>query len=113
MVEWKHRGRVQAQGGGVEESVPWKELEPPTESMGHKMLDQLWGTLVPAERQYRELVFEQAHRFVTQAAGGGGVSSPTRKTFLVRPITPEKRRVDIEVHKGRAFVPDTVPFAAI
>ena len=74
------------------------------------MLDKLWGKLLPAEQRYRESAFEQAHRFVKEAAGGGGVSSPIRKTFLVRPLTPEKRRVDIEVHKGRAFLPDRTCF---
>jgi hypothetical protein len=108
MVEWKHRGRVQAQGGGVEESVPWNELAPPTESMGHTMLDELRDKLLSAEQRFRESAFKQAHRFVKEAARGGGVSSPVRKTFLVRPITRENRRVDIEVHKGQAFVPDNV-----
>ena len=68
MVEWKHRGRVQAQGGGVEESVPWNELDPPTESMGHAMLDELRNKLLPAEQEHRLAAFAEAHGYVAAAA---------------------------------------------
>ena len=49
---------------------------------------------------------EREHRGRVQAQGGGIEESPVRKTFLVRPRTPENERIDIEVQKGMAFVPD-------
>jgi hypothetical protein len=45
MIEWKHRGRVQAQGGEAEESVPWAQINPPTESEGHTIMDKLQNKL--------------------------------------------------------------------
>ena len=61
----------------------------------------------PVEAQRtRKQVLAQAHRFVEEAARGGGIGSPVRKTFLVWPRTPENERIDIEVQKGIAFVPD-------
>ena len=37
----EHRGRFQAQGGGIEESVPWDQDDPPTARQGHRMLTGL------------------------------------------------------------------------
>lgn len=111
MVEWKHRGRIQAQGGGVEESVAWAQIDPPAESEGHSMLERLNSKLPREAQRTRKQALAQAHRFVEEAARGGGIGSPVRKTFLVSPRTPRNERIDIEVQKGIAFVPDVVPTA--
>jgi hypothetical protein len=49
---------MQAQGGGVEESVPWAQMEPPSASCGHQMLDDLRDKLTRAEQGYRQLAFQ-------------------------------------------------------
>lgn len=104
-----NRGRVQAQGGGIEESVSWAQENPPTGDEGHGNLEQLHGMLTPAEQEYREEGFAQAHMFVTQAESQGGVDASMgmiSKTFPRKPRR-DHRRVDIEVHTGKAFVPVT------
>jgi hypothetical protein len=37
----KHRGRIQAQEGGIEKSIPWARDSPPTESGMLEMCDAL------------------------------------------------------------------------
>jgi len=49
-----HRGRVQAQGGGTEKSVPWAQDQPPTASDGQRLLDELAAQLTDAELQARQ-----------------------------------------------------------
>lgn len=101
----EHRGRVQAQGGGTEESVPWAQSSPPTASDGHRMLEELAARLTPAELQARQDGFAQAHDFINRAAQAGGVG-PVKKSFPRKPVRGGIR-VDIEVQKGMAFVPDS------
>lgn len=73
------------------------------------MLEELRSKLSPRERELRDAAFRQADAFIQRAAAAGGVG-PVKKTF---PRLPDQdgRRVDIEVHKGLAFVPlpTTVP----
>ena len=99
-----HRGRVQAQGGGTEKSVSWAHDEPPTASDGQRMLDQLAAQLSPAELQARQDAFAQAREFINRAAQAGGIG-PIKKSFPRKPVRGGIR-VDIEVQKGIAFVPD-------
>lgn len=99
----RHRGRVQAQGPGVEESVPWAQATPPTVADGHRMLDELRAKLSRTEQEHREVAFEQAHQFVDRVGRSGGTGH-TSKSFPQR-SRPDHRRVDIEVHAGLAFVP--------
>ncbi|MCI0460549.1 MAG: hypothetical protein L0Z62_26645 [Gemmataceae bacterium] len=104
-----HRGRVQAQGGGVEIAESWDQDDPLLASEGHTKLDRLKSRLIPAEQKHREEAFREAHEFVDRAAATGvGACANTRKSFPRKPRR-DHRRVDIEVHKGRAFVPDPPP----
>lgn len=107
-VATANRGRIQAQGNGLETSRAWCQPTPPTRSEGHGFIDELIAQLSQREFQERERGFIQARRFVDQAAIGGGVASPAKKSFPQPPL-PRGRRVDIEVHKGTAFVPDPDP----
>ncbi len=100
----EHRGRVQAQGGGTEESVAWAQSEPPTESEGQDFLDQLASTLNPSELKARQGALTEARQFIERAARCGGVGV-TKRSFPRRPLKGGIR-VDIEVQKGLAFVPD-------
>lgn len=100
-----HRGRIQAQGGGLEKSVAWSQSEPPTVSEGLNMIDDLISQLTPKEYKIREKSFEQAKNFINQAAEGGGINALIKKSFLVKGT--KDIRVDIEIIKGRAFIPDS------
>lgn len=96
-----HRGRVQAQGGGTEQSVSWAQDLPPTTTDGHRMLDKLYNQLTASEQRDRDDAFRLAHNFVDAAGAKGGVDAPVSKSFP----RGQTIRVDIEVNKGRAFVP--------
>src|SRR5262249_5922511 len=95
-----HRGRVQAQGGGTQKSVPWAQSSPPTASDGQRLLDQL----TDAELRTRQAEFAQARGFIDRAAKAGGVG-PVKKSFPLKAVRGGIR-VDIEVQKEIAFVPD-------
>jgi hypothetical protein len=103
-TEPAHRGRIQAQGGGIEKSVSWSRQIPPTESEMMAMVAQLESKLTPAERRDRQVALQQLRQFIHNAAKGYGMSvlsnSYPYRTF--RGI-----RVDLEVLKGRAAVPDS------
>src|SRR5438067_3024446 len=102
-----HRGRVQAQGGGTEESEPWAEPAPPTAGDVLRTIDVLEARLTPKERREREQPFADLRRYVRNAAAAGGISAsdrPVKKSFLKR--GSRDVRVDLEVLKGSACVPD-------
>lgn len=96
-----HRGRFQAQGGGLEESEPWNEDEPLQALKGHHLLSRLQDKIPVREGKVRQGSFLKAHRFIDSAASSGGVG-PCKKSFVVR--GSRDRRVDIEVQSGLAFV---------
>lgn len=102
-----HRGRFQAQGNGVEKSVPWGQDSAPTTAQGHTWLDVLWEMLPAREQRDREGDFAEAHDFVDESAKRGGLPSdsqyPVAKSFPRRPAKGG-RRVDVEIHAGKAFV---------
>src|SRR5260370_32567867 len=99
-----HRGRVQAQGGGTEESVPWTQTSAPTVADVLRILDELEAKLTPAEKKYREEAFGQARAFVRNVPAPG-LSARTSKSFPRN--TAGDIRVDIEVIAGLACVPDS------
>lgn len=98
-----HRGRIQAQGGGLEASVSWVQLKPPTAAEGQAMLQALQTQLSPKDLRARATAFQKAGKFIDNAGKAGGVSAPVSKTFLVKGT--RDIRVDIEVITGQAFVP--------
>ena len=99
-----HRGRLQAQGGGVEESEPWAQGDPFEASAARTLLGKLENKLVPRERELRGPAFEQARDYIARAEQLGGVDAFFKKSYP-QPPRPDQRRVDIDVLCGRAFVP--------
>lgn len=95
-----HRGRFQAQGGGLEESEPWDEPRPLQALTGHILLSGLRFKIPTREATIRRDSFLKAHRFIDSAASSGGVG-PCKKSFVVR--GSRDQRVDIEVQSGLAF----------
>jgi hypothetical protein len=102
-----HRGRIQAQGGGTEESEAWAQSSPPTLSELLRLIDRLEARLTPRERRIRAKGFAQLRRYVENAARFGGVDAPVPKSFP-NPPTGDVR-VDLEVISGKAGVPEDPP----
>lgn len=100
-----HRGRIQAQGGGLEKSVAWSQATPPTVTEGLTVIDELIRQLSSAEYQIRAKAFEDARKFVIRTADNHGVDCLVKKSFRVKGT--QDIRVDIEITKGRAFIADS------
>jgi uncharacterized protein with von Willebrand factor type A (vWA) domain len=101
----RHRGRIQAQGGGLEKSEPWARPTPPTEGEMLEMCDRLEMRLTPREREDRERPFADLRQYIRRAARSGGVSAPfAPRSFPKR--GSKDIRVDLEVITGMACVPD-------
>lgn len=98
-----NRGRFQAQGGGLEESRSWAEVEIPTKGNGHGYLNELKAQLQPADLELRQSCFERANKWVDEAPSKGYVVvTPVKTSFLM--IPPKKGiRVDGELYSGAAF----------
>lgn len=98
--EPQHRGKIQAQGGNLEESEAWAQDRPLTLNEGLTLLDKLKAKLPNKELLLRQTAFDKAKEFIEQAGENGGIDAQVSKTFRVtRDI-----RVDIEVIKGTAFL---------
>lgn len=96
----KHRGRIQAQGNGLEKSVSWSRDEPLSKEDGLKLLGNLKEQLSKKELQARERELEKARRHIESVQGGE--DAPSSLTFLNRKTRDV--RVDIEIWSGTAFV---------
>ena len=96
----KHRGRVQAQGGGLEESESWSQDEPPSKELGVSLLEKLKLKLTKKELSAREKQFEDAKRYIENVEGG--IDAVKKKTFRNRKT--KDIRVDVEVLAGTAFI---------
>ena len=100
-----HRGRIQAQGGGIEKSVSWSRATPPTVTEGLTMIDELISQLSPVEYQIRAKASEDARKFVIRTGDNQGVDCLVKKSFRVKGT--QDIRVDIEIIKGRAFIAES------
>jgi hypothetical protein len=99
----KNRGRIQAQGGGFEESISWSSENPPTVVDGLSFLDELVELLPYSEKIIREKEIDRARNFIQNSSYKGGIDAPVSKTFKVN--GSKNSRIDIEVIKGKAFIP--------
>lgn len=98
-----NRGRIQAQGGGLEKSRSWTMETIPTKPDGHNYIKELKDELTPTELSVRTQCFERATKWVNNAPSKGYVAvTPIMMTF--KPSPPMKDiRVDGEIHSGAAF----------
>jgi RHS repeat-associated protein len=97
-----HRGRIQAQGAKLEESVAWNQDTPLTASDAKKKLEELKGKLNKKDLAARQDAFKKADKYIDNAAKCGGADAHISQTFKVKDTKSE--RVDIEVITGKAFV---------
>lgn len=100
----EHRGRFQAQGGGIEESEAWAQEKPLTVSSALGLIKALIEKLKPRDYERRKKQFEKAEDIVKEAGKNGGVFARFSRSFKVRGSKDE--RVDIEVLGGQAFIAD-------
>ena len=103
----KHRGRIQAQNGDLNESSAWDQEAPLTADEGHRRLNEVYARLTDAQRRQRERALDKAHAWIDACAAGGGVEVvglPVSKPFG-GPPGRRRLRIDIEVKAGKAFVP--------
>lgn len=96
-----HRGRVQSQGGPVNDSEPWAQEKPLSRNKGIRLSYMLESRPSAKERLLRQAAFVSARAFMNAAHKKGGVQAFTSKTYMVKGDL--HRRVDIEVHQGLAF----------
>jgi hypothetical protein len=91
--------RLQAQGGGLEESVVLTEVSAITVAQGLDGLKTLKGKISGTEREQRADCFRRAERFIRNAPAGGGIGPPG-KSF---PLPRSDIRVDVEILSGVNF----------
>jgi hypothetical protein len=99
-----NRGRIQAQGGGTEKSESWAQAEPPTVMEMLKRCTLLEGKLTDTERRDRKELLEDLRAFIKRAGASGGIDAFVSKSFVK--WGSGDIRIDLEIHKGRACVPD-------
>lgn len=99
-----HRGRIQSQGGNIEDSEPWNQENPILASVAKNMANILESRHSKKEKKLREIAFRRARAFIKQAKLNGGVSHPVSQNYMIK--GDAHRRIDIEVKKGIAFVDD-------
>ena len=95
----KNRGRVQAQGTHLEESVSWDTDEPVTVKDVQDKLEELKRKLSKRDLKDRKEAFEKAKNFIENGNNCNGLDAPISKTFMVKGTKHE--RVDIEILSGR------------
>jgi len=101
----EHRGRFQAQGNSLEESEPWAQDLAFLHSEGITLLNALERKISRKDRLLRELAFKQCRRCIDEASKNNGISvADTGKPFIKSFPKNYKERVDLEVHKGVAFI---------
>ena len=96
-----HRGRIQAQGTNLEESVSWNQDTPLTIEDAKDKIEELKRKLNKKDLVLRKEAFAKAEKFIEKAGKCGGVDAPVSKTSMVKDTKHE--RVDIEVISGKAF----------
>ncbi|KAA3622600.1 MAG: hypothetical protein DWQ02_25755 [Bacteroidetes bacterium] len=96
----RHRGRIQAQGDGLEESESWAQDEPLTKKEGLSILEKLKLKLKKSDYLLRKDQFEDAKRFIENI--DGGIDAVKKKTFRNRKT--KDARIDIEILGGTAFI---------
>ena len=95
----KNRGRVQAQGTHIEESVSWDTDKPVTVKDVQDKLEELKRKLSKRDLKDREEAFKKAKNFIENGNSCNGLDAPISKTFMVKGTKHEC--VDIEIISGR------------
>ena len=97
-----HRGRIQSQGGKIEDSESWNYNMPISEKTAKDKVNILKARHTRKEQKLRSNAFDKAYNFIDNAKSAFGVDAQVHQTFMVKGSKNE--RVDIEVITGKAFV---------
>lgn len=100
-----HRGRIQSQGGKIEDSEKWEFQEPISSKTAKSKIETLKNRHPKREKTIRANAFQKAKKFIDISEKAGGIQVVDKlfsKTFMVK--GSKHKRVDIEVKKGKAFV---------
>lgn len=100
MLAHMHRGRLQSQGGGLNDSKPWAQPAPLKHKPAIGMSHALESMASNKEKKLRAVAHSKSRAFMNAAQAAGG-TGPTSKTYMVK--GDPHRRVDIEVRNGTAF----------
>jgi RHS repeat-associated protein len=100
----QHRGRLQIQGRDLrqESSWPWAQSTPPNKTAALSELAILWSQLSRREQQLRTQAYTQAQSFIQRGPHYAGKPWTFQNPNL--PAKNKDARIDIEIHKGMAFV---------
>lgn len=101
MPRKEHRGRIQAQGGGLEASENWAQDDPLTAKKGRSLLQKLRAKISSQERKKRAGHFRKAEDLIDRAEQTGGLKAHFGKSFQ---DAGSDIRVDVEVLGGTAFI---------
>lgn len=96
-----NRGRLQAQGGKIEDSEAWNQSSPLYIIEAVNKLDLLKSRQSGKEEKLRVNAYIKAEAYINNCKNSNGVSARVSKTFMVK--NDAHRRVDIEVIAGVAF----------
>ncbi len=97
-----NRIKVEAQGGGTQESESWPNpQQPPTVADVLDMLTKLEAKLTVSERQARQQAFAQARAYVPQLAASGYTAPPPLQRSFPQPPLQGGVRVDLNIFSGR------------
>jgi hypothetical protein len=100
-----HRGRFQAQGKRLEKSECWAQDQPLPVGDGLELIEKLKKRLSTRELKIRERAFKKCKEIVIEASHHGGINVGAQgKPFIKSFSEGNVERVDLEVHKGIAFV---------
>jgi hypothetical protein len=97
--EKAQRGRIQAQGGKLEDSEAWAQDEAPTKKDLLDKLDTLWGRLTKKQKEERQKGYDEAKKWI-EGLPEAGADSPVSKSFPKQ--NDGENRIDIEIIKGKA-----------
>jgi hypothetical protein len=109
-----YRGRFQAQGGDIDiyqkggYSHSWARDKPVTEAEGLQFLASIKKECNDSQQKQRSSAFEKVENFIKRASEKGGVEptgKPISMNFFDRKRTITNARVDLEIHRGKTFIP--------
>ena len=103
-----NRGRIQAQGAGLQLSVSWASHIPPSVTDGLVMLGELASMLSARQLAARNQAIANASTFIIRCGRAAGCS-PQSRSFRNKGAL-RGARIDIEIISGVAFLPDIVDF---
>jgi hypothetical protein len=100
--EKPHRGRIQIQGPDMDPELSWAWAQdtPPTKAEALAKLDELVGKLTSKQKEAREDAIKKVRKFIEEAPETGIDAQYINSWGNDK---DPKKRVDIEVRKGKAF----------